>query len=119
MDVFIDYPKRIEKIREEMRTSGIDLLVGTRTVSLCYVSGAFVPWRSTVLVSLDGYMSLTTLLIDLERMRHESWLSTLHGYAPLPGMDLWDVTMHQIRGLKLEKARIGVEVGHSPRGNTG
>jgi Xaa-Pro aminopeptidase len=119
MDVFMDYPKRLEKIRMEMQASGIDLLIATRTVSLSYVAGAFVPWRSTVLVSRDGYTSMTTLLIDLERIRHESWLSTLHGYAPLPGMDLWDVTVHQIKTLGLEKASIGVEVGHSPRGNTG
>ena len=119
MDIFIDYPKRIERIREEMRAGGIDLFIGTRTVSLSYVAGAFIPWRSTVLVSSDGYASLTTLLIDLERMKHESWLGTIHGYAPLPGMDLWDVTVHQIRTLGLERSRIGVEIGHSPRGNTG
>jgi len=119
MDVFIDYPKRIQKIHEQMRVSGLDLFIGTRTVSLSYVAGAFIPWRSTVLVSTEGYASLTTLLIDLERMKHESWLATIHGYAPLPGMDLWDVTVHQIKTLGLDKARIGVEVGHSPRGNTG
>jgi Xaa-Pro dipeptidase len=119
MDIFIDYPKRLQKIREEMRLSNLDLFIGTRTVSLSYVAGAFIPWRSTVLVSKDGYVSLTTLLLDLERMKHESWLETIHGYAPLPGMDLWDVTLHQIRALGCERARIGVEVGLSPRGNTG
>lgn len=119
MDIFIDYPKRLEKIREQMSLSGLDLFIGTRTVSLSFVAGAFVPWRSTVLVSQDGYASLTTLLIDLERMKHESWLSTIHGYAPLAGMDLWDVTVHQIKTLGLDKARVGVEVGHSPRGSTG
>lgn len=54
MDVFIDYPKRLQKIRDEMQTSGFDLFIGTRTVSLSYVAGAFIPWRSTVLVSRDG-----------------------------------------------------------------
>ncbi len=119
MDIFIDYPKRIQKIREEMRMSKLDLFIGTRTVSLSYVAGAFIPWRSTVLVSSGGYASLTTLLLDLERMKNESWLENIHGYAPLSGMDLWDVTLHQIKTLGLERARIGVEVGLSPRGNTG
>ncbi len=119
MDVFIDYPKRLAKVRAEMKKGGIDLLIGTRTVSLSYVAGAFIPWRSTVLVSADGYVSLTTLLIDLERMKHESWLENIHGYAPLKGMDLWDVTLHQVKTLGLDKAVIGVETGHSPRGNTG
>jgi Xaa-Pro aminopeptidase len=119
MDVFIDYPKRLQKIRDEMRVNDLDLFVGTRTVSLSFVAGAFIPWRSTVLVSKDGYASLTTLLLDLERMKHESWLETIHGYAPLPGMDLWDMTVHQIKSLGFERSRIGVETGLSPRGNTG
>ncbi len=119
MNVFIDYPKRLRKIREEMKLSGLDLFIGTRTVSLSFVAGAFIPWRSTVIVSQDGYATLTTLLIDLERMKHESWLETIHGYAPLPGMDLWDLAVHQVKSLGLEKARIGLEIGHSPRGNTG
>lgn len=119
MDVFIDYPKRLRKIREEMQRSKLDLLVGTRTVSLSFVSGAFVPWRSTVLVSRDGHVSLTTLAIDLERLRHESWLDTVHGYFGAPGMDLWDQSIQQVKDLGMERARIGVEVGHSPRGNAG
>ena len=115
MDVHIDYAKRIEKIREEMKSTGIDLLVGTRGKSLTYIAGAFVPWRSVVLVSKDGYVGLNTLLMDSERVKDDSWLDNVVGCAPLPGMELWEVTVRQIRERGFEGARIGVELGHSPR----
>ena len=71
MNTYIDYPGRITKIREEMKKSDLDLFVGTRTVSLSYVSGAFVPWRSAVIVSKDGFAGLVSMLLDCERLKNE------------------------------------------------
>ncbi|NPU84256.1 MAG: aminopeptidase P family protein [Syntrophaceae bacterium] len=119
MNTYIDYPKRITKIQEEMKKSDLDLFVGMRTVSLSYVSGAFVPWRSAVIVSKDGNAGLVSMLLDCERLKNESWLGSISSYAPLPGMDLMDLVIHFIRQNGAEKGRIGVELGHSPRGNTG
>ena len=119
MNTYIDYSKRIRKIQEEMKKLDIDLFVGTRTVSLSYVAGAFVPWRSAVIVSADGYAGLITMLLDCERLKNESWLSSISPYAPLPGMDLLDLIVHFVTQNKAQKGRIGVELGHSPRGNTG
>ncbi len=119
MNLHIDFGKRMKKIREEMEKSNLDFFVGTRTVSLSYVSGAFVPWRSAVLVSRDGFEALVTLLIDSERIRNESRMDNIIPYAPLPGMDLFDIIIAQIKEKGFGKAKIGVELGHSPRGNTG
>jgi Xaa-Pro aminopeptidase len=119
MHTYLDYEKRMEKIREEMGRSNLDVFVGTRTVSLSYVAGAFIPWRSAVVVSKDGFVGLVTMLIDHERLKHESWLKNIFPYAPLPGMDLCDLILHLLRQNGMERARIGVELGHSPRGNTG
>lgn len=119
MNIYIDYAKRMQRIREEMGKAGIDVLIGTRIKAVTYVAGAFVPWRSVVLVSRDGYEGLVTMLIDLERMKNESWLPNITAYAPVPGFDLWDVVIGQIRQRGWEKAAIGLELGHSPRGNSG
>jgi len=62
---------------------------------------------------------MITKLIDAERLNHESWLDNIMPYAPLPGMDLWDIVINKIQELGLAKGTIGVELGHSPRGNTG
>ena len=119
MNVYIDYEKRLARIRETMVKQNVDLLLGTRTVSVTYASGAFVPWRSAMLISKDGLATLITFMIDDVRVKNESWLSEVIGYAPIPGMDMLDVAVHLIKASGLEKARIGVELGHSPRGNTG
>jgi len=115
MDVNIDYRKRVERVVEEMRARGIDLLLATRGKSVTYVGGAFIPWRSVLLVSRDGYVGLNTLLMDAERVRDDSWLDNVVGCGPIPGMELWDVTLRQIRENGWDKAVIGVELGHSPR----
>jgi Xaa-Pro aminopeptidase len=115
MDVHIDYPRRIARIREEMEREGIDVLLATRGKSVSYIGGAFIPWRSVALVSRDGYVGLNTLLMDAERVKDDSWLDNVTGCGPLPGMELWEVTVRQIREMGWEKAVIGVELGHSPR----
>ncbi len=115
MDVHIDYVKRIGKIQEEMNSKDVDLLVATRGKSVTYIGGAFIPWRSTALVSKDGYVGLNTLLMDFERVKDDSWLDNVVGCAPLPDMELWEVTVNQIKKLGFEEATIGIELGHSPR----
>lgn len=115
MDANIDYGKRIDKITGEMGARGIDLLLATRGKSVTYIGGAFIPWRSVVLVSRDGYVGLNTLLMDAERVRDDSWLDNVVGCGPIPGFELWDITVRQIIEHGWEKATIGVELGHSPR----
>lgn len=119
MNITIDYSKRIKRIREKMDLMDIDVLIGTRMVSVTFVSGAFVPWRAAVLISRDGHVELINFLIDQERVKVESWLEQVTAYAPLPGMDMLDIAIHQIKASGWDKGRVGVELGHSPRGNTG
>jgi len=119
MNTYIDYSRRIKKIQDEMKKDHLDIFIGTRTVSLSYVAGAFIPWRSAVVVSKDGSAGLISMLLDGERLKNESWLTNISPYAPLPGMDLMDLIIFHIKQNGAEKGRIGVELGHSPRGNTG
>jgi Xaa-Pro aminopeptidase len=119
MDIYIDYRKRIERIKEAMSVRGIDLLLPTRGKSITYIAGAFVPWRSVAPVSKDGYVGLNTLIMDADRIKHDSWLEQITPCGPLPGMDLWEVTVKQVKDLGYENATIGLELGHSPRVITG
>jgi Xaa-Pro aminopeptidase len=115
VDANIDFGKRIEKITAEMSSRGVDLLLATRGKSVTYIGGAFIPWRSVALVSRDGYVGLNTLLMDSERVKDDSWLDNVVGCGPIPGFELWDITVRQIKEHGWEKATIGVELGHSPR----
>jgi Xaa-Pro aminopeptidase len=98
-----------------MKSIGIDLFLATRGKSVNYIGGAFIPWRSVAPVSKDGYVGLNTLLMDAERIKDDSWLKNVVPCAPLPGMELWEVTVQQIKSLGFENATIGLEMGHSPR----
>jgi Xaa-Pro dipeptidase len=115
MDIFIDYPGRVKKIKNEMKAKNIDLLLATRGKGINYVAGAFVPWRSVMPISKDGYLGLNTLLMDTERLKDDSWMENIVATAPLPEMELWEVTVGQIKEMGFEKATIGLELGHSPR----
>jgi Xaa-Pro dipeptidase len=119
MNVYIDYGRRLARIREEMSVLDIDVFIGTRVKSVTYTAGAFIPWRSAVIIDRDGHVELVTMLIDHARMLSESWLGNITPYAPIPGLDLFDMVVSRIREKGWEKASIGVELGHSPRGNSG
>ena len=117
MNLTIDYPGRLVKIREKMQENNIDVILATRSQNLTYIAGAFVPWRSVAVVSKDGFNKLNTLLMDVERIKDDSWMKDedIIPIAPLPGMELWDITVQQLKDLGMEKATIGIELGHSPR----
>jgi Xaa-Pro aminopeptidase len=115
MDIYIDYGRRVDKVTQALEDRGIDLFLGTRGKSVNYIGGAFIPWRSVVVISKEGSVGLNTLLMDAERIKVDSWLDNITACAPLPGLELWDITVQQIRELGFAGATIGVELGHSPR----
>ncbi len=115
MKANIDYQKRVNRVVAEMSAEGIDLLLATRGKSVTYLGGAFIPWRSVLMVGKDGFAGLHTLLMDAERIRDDSWLEHIAGCAPIPGLELWQVTVDWIKKNGYENATIGIELGHSPR----
>ncbi|RJP17532.1 MAG: aminopeptidase P family protein [Candidatus Abyssobacteria bacterium SURF_5] len=117
MNIYIDYPARMERIRREMAVEGVDILLATREKSVCYISGAFVPWRSYALMSSDGRIEVNTLLMDFERVKAESWLGDrVVGSGPvLPGFSLIEQAVARIQSWGYAEKTIGVELGHSPR----
>ncbi|ACL02211.1 peptidase M24 [Desulfatibacillum aliphaticivorans] len=119
MNIQVNYSNRIKRMIEQMQALGIDALIGTRMVSVTFTAGAFAPWRGAVIVTRDGYVGLINFMIDQERVKAESWLDEIIAYAPIPGMDMPDMVVYKIKELGLEKGVLGVELGHSPRGNTG
>lgn len=102
-----------------MARLGIDVLVGTRSGTVNYIAGAYLPWRSLVVFPRDGEPAVFTFLLDLARIQHESWLRSIHAYVPRAGSDLWELVIRHLKTLGLDRARIGIELGHSIRTNQG
>ena len=117
MNVYIDYPGRMERIRKAMAEDGIDILLATREKSVCYISGAFVPWRSYALVASDGRIEVNTLLMDFERVKEESWLNEeVVGSGPvMPGFSLMEQAITRIKDWGYADKTVGLELGDSPR----
>jgi Xaa-Pro aminopeptidase len=113
MFVHIRYAERLERIREALRQRGIDCLVGTRLKTITHTSGAFVPWRSVVVIPANAEPRLITLMLDSERIRDDTWLTTVIPYGPMPGMGFVETVVNQIADLGLEKGTIGIESGAS------
>jgi len=113
MFVHIKYAERLERVREGLRQKGIDCLVGTRLKTITHVSGAFVPWRSVVVIPAESEPRLITLMLDMERVKDDSWLNTVLPYGPMPGMGFIESVVNQIADLGLEKGKVGIESGAS------
>jgi Xaa-Pro aminopeptidase len=113
MIVHIRYEERLERIREALRQKGIDCLVGTRLKTITHTSGAFVPWRSVVVIPAEGDPRLLTLMLDAERVKDDTWLKDVFPYAPMPGMGFVESIVNQIADLGFEKGKIGIESGAS------
>jgi Xaa-Pro aminopeptidase len=110
-----DFNSRLKRICNLMEQSSIDALIATRFMSVCYVSGAFIPYRAAALVTADGQVFLYPSLIESERIRDESWVQNVIPWAPLPGMNWPELVSGKIKELGLDKGRIGVESEITPR----
>jgi Xaa-Pro aminopeptidase len=120
---FVDCPARVRKIQELMARENIDVYLGSRLRTLSFVTDAFCPWRSFVVIPPEGLPTAFTFVIDAARVSDESWLDDDHvlGYAPVGGMDqITQITDFITDRLGLAKGRIGIEDGMSnylPEGN--
>lgn len=113
---FIDFPKRIKDIQAEMHRQDIDVYLGSRLRTLSWVSDAFCPWRSFVVIPAEGLPSVFTFVIDAARVGHDSWLpeEQVYGFAPMGGQDQIEQIADFIKELLGNgKGRVGVESGMS------
>lgn len=110
MQVHINFQKRLAAFQAELRRQDVDVLVGTRLKTITHMSGAFVPWRSAVVVPADGEIQLITIGMDALRILDEGWLANVAGYGR---HSLIEMVIQRIRDLGLQQGRIGVEDGYS------
>jgi Xaa-Pro aminopeptidase len=120
---FIDFPRRIQAIQEEMQNEGIDVYLGSRLRTLSWTLDAFCPWRSFAVIPREGLPTVFTFAIDAARVADDSWLDAerVRGFAPLAGSDQIEQIAGFIRELLGDgKGRVGIEDGMSnylPEGN--
>ncbi|MBN1636039.1 MAG: aminopeptidase P family protein [Deltaproteobacteria bacterium] len=120
---FIDFKNRVTQIQDAMASENIDVYLGSRLRTISWISDAFCPWRSYVVIPAAGDPTVFTFVIDAARVTDDSWLDEDHvlGYAPMGGMDQITLISEFIKDdLGVTKGRIGIENGMSnylPEGN--
>ncbi len=120
---FIDFPGRVQAVQAEMVKGGIDIYLGTRLRTVSWITDAFCPWRSYVVVPQVGLPTVYTFVIDASRVADDSWLDSEHilGYAPMGGQDQITLVSDLITDLLPNgKGVVGIESGLSnylPEGN--
>ncbi len=113
---YIDNPGRVKAIQKEMHAKGIDVYLGSRIRTLSWVTDAFCPWRSYIVIPAEGLPTIFTFIIDAIRLADETWLDEDHvrAYAPMGGMDQISAVSDFIKDdLGVKKGRIGYEDGMS------
>jgi Xaa-Pro aminopeptidase len=120
---FIDHPGRVAAVQQAMAERDIQVYLGSRLRTMSWLTDAFCPWRSFVVVPAQGQPTAFTFVIDAARVADDSWLDEDHvlGYAPMGGMDQISlIADFIIENLGVKKGRIGIESGMSnylPEGN--
>ncbi len=113
---YIDFPQRIRDIQAEMAKEGIDVYLGSRLRTLSWTLDAFCPWRSFIVIPIEGLPTAFTFVIDASRVADDSWLDEEHvlGFAPMGGQDQITVVSDLIlEHLKGGKGVVGIESGMS------
>lgn len=120
---FIDFPQRVRDIQAAMAGAGIDVYLGSRLRTLSWITDAFCPWRSYIVIPPQGLPTVFTFVIDAARVANDSWLDEDHvlGYAPMGGQDQITAVSDLIASyLKGGKGVVGYETDmgtYLPEGN--
>ncbi len=110
MHVHVNFQKRLAMFQGMLREHGIDVLVGTRLKTITHMSGAFVPWRSVVVVPAEGEIQLITVGMDGPRVQDEGWLTNVAGYGRT---SMIEMAIRRVVELGFQAGRIAVEDGYS------
>jgi len=111
---FIDFPQRLQNIQAAMSEQGIDVYLGSRLRTLSWITDAFFPWRSYIVIPPDGLPTAITFVIDAARAADDSWLDEdqIWGYGPMGGQDQVSLLKDLIEPhLQNGKGVVGIETG--------
>jgi len=93
-----------------MSAEGLDIMIATKLGSRHYVAGAMMPWRSAVIIPLEGDVALTTTSIDSERVAYDTWIEDVRPWElAMRAPTMMDVVSKFINDTKSSKV-IGLEL---------
>ncbi|MCX6260611.1 MAG: Xaa-Pro peptidase family protein [Bacteroidia bacterium] len=110
MPLHIDFKARVKKIRKEMEKKNLNVHVATKQGGVHYLLGEFAPWRSAVVIPIDGKLIGITVDIDVDRVQKGTWLSEFRLWQWALGKPTFaEVIAKTLTELGLSKGSIGLE----------
>jgi Xaa-Pro aminopeptidase len=113
---FIDSLQRTRDLQAKMQKQGIDVYIGTRPRTLTWIADVFIPWRSYLIIPVEGMPTLFTFFVDRDRIASETWIEDdrIIGYFGGTGLTPVPNIAALIREtVKGARGRIGFEDGIS------
>jgi len=110
MSLNIDFNNRVEKIRREMENRNVRVLVVAKQGGVHYLLGEFSPWKSAVIIPLEGKIRVATLDTDAERLQKGTWVKDFYNYTWSKGMPSFSQAVaHLLTEMGVNESRIGME----------
>lgn len=109
----INYEQRITDIQERIRADGFDAAVITRSGAVNYIAGVIAPWRTAVVLTTDGRVSLVTNKYDADRIGRLTWIDTVKRWEMGGTPPFSAVVARQLDDWDVGDARVGVELDNA------
>ncbi len=110
----------ITRLRQRIGAAGLDAIVALSPENVTYVSGFVVPsqslmrWRhAAVIVSADGRVSMVAIDMEATTVKAHAGIDDLRIYREFSD-DPMEMLAESLRELKLDRGKVGVELGFLP-----
>jgi len=112
LNISINYPRRIQKVQEQLARHNIAVYVSIRQASVHYLLGAFAPWRTAVVVPQEGEAVAVLWNADAARLRADSWFDSAHivEWGGRRDPVFVDTVARVIKEMGLGSKRVGIEL---------
>jgi Xaa-Pro aminopeptidase len=107
----VDYRSHAAALRGRADDAGLDALLLTRRGSIAYLAGVWAPWRTAVLLPVDGDVSLLTSRNDVARVSAETWIETADSWTRSRERPFPDAVADTLETAEVADGRVGVEMG--------
>jgi Xaa-Pro dipeptidase len=105
-----EYRARLQAVRGQMQSRGLDLLIVTTPENMYYITGysglGFYTYQA-LLLPLEGEAAMVTRHLEADNVRWTSWLETTYDYRDEEDPEA--LTKQALSDMGMDKGRIGVE----------
>ena len=108
-----NYLGRIARLQASMANAGVKGAVLTTPGTITYYSGAFITWRSALVLDQTGIPTMITMSGDRDRMEALTWIKDVRGSNPSDPTEMMATVVPALQERGLTEGPLGVELAPS------